>query len=98
MDKTLLNQLPEEVQKEVLKTLKAFDEVYVVFEYGKYNVSTGIALKKTYGVDHRTIGTIKAIDVYTEDERTENYIECFHDYPIWYKGKRDYIALKEKFS
>lgn len=51
-------------------------------------------LKASYAEDHEFIGTYKAKEVYTEPERTINYVESFHDYPIWYKGKRDYKWLK----
>lgn len=89
-----LNTLPKEVQHEVKSILKAYDEVNVIFEYGEYHVSPGITLKARYAEDHEFIGTYKAKEVYTEPERTINYVESFHDYPIWYKGKRDYKWLK----
>ena len=88
-----LNTLPVEVQNEVKDILKAYNEVNVTFEYGEYHVSPCISLKATYGEDHEFIGTYKAKEVYTEKERTINYVESFHDYPIWYKGKRDYRWL-----
>ena len=89
-----LNTLPNEVQHEVKSILKAYDEVNVIFEYGEYNVSPGITLKASYAEDREFIGTYKAKEVYTEQERTINYVESFHDYPIWYKGKRDYKWVK----
>ena len=33
-------------------------------------------------------------DLFTEDERTENYINYFHKYPAWYRGRRDEAMLE----
>lgn len=96
-----LNNLPKEVIAEVKNILKAFDEVNVVFEYGKYDVSTSIVLKAHYATDHKFIGTFYAKDVYTEVERIENYINEFGDYPMNYHGDRDYDKLmqaKQKYD
>lgn len=87
---TNLKTLPIEIQEKVKSVLKAYDEVHVVFEYGEYHVSAGIALKATYGDDHKFIGTYKATEIFTPEERIINYVEAFHDYPIQYKGKKDY--------
>ena len=93
-----LLQLPEAIQNKVKNTLKAFNEVSVIFEYGEYTASTGHCLKAKYADDYKVFGTFYVDDIYTLDERTENYMESFHDYPIWYKGKRDYIELKARFN
>lgn len=98
LSKEQLEALPSDVQTKVLNTLKAYDECSVVFEYGEYHVSTGHCLKAVYADDRKFIGTFYAEDIYTLEERTENYIESFRDYPIWYKGPRDYLALKARFG
>ena len=85
--------LPENVRAEALSTLKAFSEVNIIFENGRYNVSTGISIRKSYPADHNFIGIVYADDVFTDDEKILNYIESFHDYPPQYKGKRDYQML-----
>lgn len=85
-----LNTLPSEVIEKVKSILRAYDEVNVIFEYGEYHVSAGLCIKATYGADHEFIGTYKAKEVYTEEERILNYINSFQDYPIEYKGKRNY--------
>ena len=90
-----LNNLPKEVIAEVKNILKAFDEVNVVFENGKYDVSTAIVIKAHYAADHKFIGTFYAKDVFTEAERIENYINEFGDYPCNYHGERDYDKLHE---
>ena len=85
-----LNTLPSEVVEKVKSILRAYDEVNVIYEYGEYHVSAGLCIKSTYGADHEFIGTYKAKEVYTEEERILNYINSFQDYPIEYKGKRNY--------
>ena len=89
------NELPADVQKDIKQTLKAYSEVFVVFEYGEYHVGVGVSLKAVYAPDHEVIGTFYAKDLYTPEERDINYIEEFHDYPAGYKGKRDYRLLRE---
>jgi len=84
------NELPQEVQEKAKNTLKAYDEVNVIYEYGEYHVSVGVALKAQYAPDHEVIGRYRAEDIFTDNERIINYVESFHDYPIQYKGKRNY--------
>lgn len=80
----------EEQKKSVKSTLKAFREVTVEFEYGEYHFSTGVSLKANYAPDHKLVGTVYAEDIFTEEERLLNYVESFHEFPIGYKGKRNY--------
>lgn len=88
-----LNTLPQETQLHIKNTLKAYDEVFVSYENGRYLLGT--CIKSSYAPDHKTLGTIKASDIYKEVELMENYINSFCDYPIEYKGKRDYSMLRE---
>ena len=85
--------LPLNVQEQAKKTLRSFDEVNVIFEYGEYHVSAGIAVKSHYADDHEYIGHYKADDIFTPEERIINYVESFHSYPVQYKGKRDYNMI-----
>ena len=87
------NALPIDVQEQVKRTLRSYDEVNVIYEYGEYHVSTGLAIKCHYADDHEYLGCYKAKDLFTPDERMLNYVEAFHEYPIEYKGKRDYRML-----
>lgn len=80
--------LPKEVQEHIKETLKAYDEETVFFEYGKY--CYGVCIKAHYAPDHKYIGTYRADEIYTEEERILNYVNVFQDYPSNYKGKRDY--------
>lgn len=93
MTNTNFNTLPQEVQEQAKSVLRAFPRVHITFEYGKYHVSSGIALLASYPEDFKVIGDYTDKEIFTEDERTLNYINSFHDYPIWYKGKRDYRWL-----
>lgn len=44
--------------------------------------------------DEKLILTIRETDVFTDDERAENYINYFHKSPSWYRGKRDEAMLE----
>lgn len=83
-------ELPVDVQAEVKRVLRAYDECPVTYEYGRYDVGGGICIKKNYAPDHEFIGVYYADDVFTEEERIINYAESFHEYSPLYKGKRDY--------
>jgi hypothetical protein len=87
------NNLPETVQAKVKEILRAYRKCYVVYEYGEYHVSAGIALKAKYAPDHEFIGEYRDTEIYTDAERVINYVESFHDYPIEYRGKRDYRMI-----
>lgn len=95
MTKSSINNLPASVQAEVREVLRAYPSVHVYFEYGEYHVSIGCCIKATYGADRKDFGTIIAAEVYTEEERTENYCNSFADYPAGYKGLRDYALMRE---
>ena len=87
------NELPMEIQEEIREKLRAYEDVTVWFENGRYNY--GLLIKKEYAPDQEYIGRYYAKDVYTEEERILNYCEQFHAYPIEYKGKRDYELIKD---
>lgn len=77
VDKMPLEKLPEEIQQEVRQTLKAYQRCNVYFEYGKFHTRTGYCVKAEYNFDHFVCGEYKASDVYTEEERRQNFIESF---------------------
>ena len=72
-----LEKLPEAVQQEVRQTLKAYQRCNVYFEYGEFHVRTGYCIKANYNFDHIVCGEYKAKEVYTPEERRQNYIEVF---------------------
>lgn len=90
---TNFNELPQDVQDRVKRTLRAYDEETVWFENGRYTY--GVYIQSKYAADHKYIGTYYAKDIYTEEERILNYCEEFHSYPINYKGNQDYSIIKD---
>ena len=55
------NSLPQDLQVEIKNILKAYNDVDVWYEYGRYTFGT--AMKKTYAHDHRFIGKYRESDV-----------------------------------
>lgn len=72
-----LTALPAEVQAEVKSRLKAYSRCNVVFEYNRFTVSCGVCIKSHYNYDHFVCGEYKADEVYTLEERRQNYFESF---------------------
>jgi len=75
-----LNTLPDYIQACVRNTLKCYDETSVLFYNGKYHERTGTMLLATYPADYKVIGYYTAKEVYTLEERENNYIEQFGDF------------------
>lgn len=76
-DTMKLDDLPEKVQAEAKDVLKAYNRVNVIYEYSTWHVSASICVKSSYGYDHFFAGTYYAKDVYTEEERRQNFFEAF---------------------
>lgn len=72
-----LADLPEEVQKDVRGILRAFDVCHVEYEHGAFRAGTCVCLQATYPADHFVAGSYRAEDVYTPEQRRENFIEEF---------------------
>lgn len=92
------SELPERVQGQCREMLKAYDSVNVSFENGSIQASTGTCIRSKYPADREVWGRYRAKDVFTESEQIINYVECFHSYPLKYKGRKDWgliAALKE---
>lgn len=70
-DMELIESLPDEVAREVLDTLKYFTECYVTFQYGKFEVSTGIGIYSRYAPDHKFWGSAKANNIYSPQMQRE---------------------------
>ena len=77
-------KLPEEIKDKVKETLKAFNKCSVIYEKRKnigekenFSVSVGICLQSKYSPDYFVCGDYKANEIYTEEERRQNYIEVF---------------------
>lgn len=89
------DELPIDIQASAKSILKAYNEVNIVFENGKYNVSSSSSVTATYAADHKFIGVYYADDVFTTDELIVNYAESFHDFSPRYKGPRDYKMMND---
>lgn len=88
-------ELTNEVKEQVKSVCRAYSEAHVEYYNGEYHVEAGVSLRAIYPDDFEVIGDYKAVDIFTEDERTINYVNAFHSYPVWYKGKRDYSLMRK---
>ena len=87
------SKLPIEIQDHVKSILKAYDDVTVWYEHGRFTF--GDSIKAKYGEDHRFIGHYYAHEIFSEDERIVNYCNEFHSYPSEYKGFRDWSLIRD---
>lgn len=53
----------------IASDLCAFDETNITYEYGQFRVSPSLSLTKEYATDHTFIGTVKAEEWYTKEQR-----------------------------
>lgn len=66
-----LRALPYQVAEEAMNCLLDYDDVTIIYEDGKYNVSANMIISSQYAKDRRYIGNFKAIEIYpNEKERT----------------------------
>ena len=63
----------KDIVEDVKRTLKCYDETYITYEYGEYKEMPMIGIYKEYAPDHKFIGSVRAKDIYTLEERIENY-------------------------
>ena len=88
----LLSRYSTEVQTKVANMLKVYDKCHVERHGQNYIVTTSWTLKSAYG-DEEILDEFSKDDIYTKEEQMLNYVESFHEYPITYKGERDYRML-----
>lgn len=81
--KVPFDMLPEDIQNKAKSTLKAFDQVTVEYENGQFHVSTGYCIRASYGYDHTVCGYYKADELFTKEERRQNFIEVFGYAPAY---------------
>lgn len=70
-------KLPLAVRHEVMETLKVFDEVSVIFEYGEYHVNTTTYICKEYAPDKKFIDIYSSEELYTKYQRAVNFYTEF---------------------
>lgn len=67
MNKTLLNQFPQEIQNRIISTLRIYNEVTVEYEYGRWTAVAATCLKTYYAPDYK-VWFVKDTDIYTKEE------------------------------
>ena len=72
-----LEELPELIQAQVKSVLRAYPKCTVTYEHSKFSVSACTCIRATYDWDHFVAGTYKDDEVYTLEERRQNYEEEF---------------------
>ena len=87
--KLTIATLPERLLDEARELLRGGEaEVEVIRWNGRLRV-VGKVFPYEHSWDEKHLLTIREADLFTEAERTENYINYFHKYPAWYTGRRD---------
>lgn len=91
--KLTIATLPERLLAEAREMLRGGEaEVEVIRWNGRLHV-VGKAIPHEHSRDERVLLAIREADLFTGDERTENYVNLHHRYPPWYKGRRDEAML-----
>ena len=93
-EKLTIENLPKRILREVKDMLRwAETEAWVICRCGMLAV-----VRKNYycdeSMDEKLLLIIREEDLFTEDERTKNYINYNLEYPSWYKGKRDRTVFR----
>lgn len=69
--------LPEAVKDDIKNILKTYHTVYVHFECGHFHTGAWYGIKASYPADYFVVGEYKDTEIYTLEERRQNYIEVF---------------------
>lgn len=92
--KLTIDNLPKPLLDEARDMLRGEEtEVYVIRWNRRMRV-VGQVFPYEHSMDEKLLLTIREADLFTETERTENYINYYHKYPAWYMGKRDEAMLE----
>lgn len=70
----------DQLVAKIASDLCCFDETNITYEYGEFRVSPSIAITATYAPDHTFIGTVKADEWYTPEQR-----KALHEVGFGYK-------------
>ena len=88
-----IGTLPKHLLDEARDMLRGEDTVVEVIRWNGRMRVVGKVFPYEHSWDEKLLLTIREADLFTDEERTENYINYFHKYPAWYKGKRDEAML-----
>ena len=89
-----IDTLPKPLLEEAREMLRGEDTVVEVIRWNGRMRVVGKVFPYEHSWDERLLLTIRETDLFTEAERTENYINYYHKYPSWYTGKRDEAMLE----
>ena len=89
-----IETLPKRLLDAVREMLRVEDNAVEVIKWNGGMHVVGKVFPYEHSWDEKLLLTIRETDLFTEDERTENYINYFHKYPAWYKGRRDEAMLE----
>ena len=92
-EKLTIETLPKRILDEARDMLRGEDTVVEVIRWNGRMRVVGKVFPYEHSWDEKLLLTIRETDLFTDEERTENYINYFHKYPAWYKGKRDEAML-----
>lgn len=81
-----MRELPDYIMEEVKLVLRYEAVAYVIRWNGRLRIVASLR-GYLHAEDECLVATFRQEDVFTEDERTENYINANHRYPPWYKGR-----------
>ena len=94
MTKTLtIDTLPRHLLDEAREMLRREETEVHVIRWNRRIRVVGQVFPYEHSMDEKLLLTIREADLFTEDERTENYVNYYHRYPAWYKGRRDDAIL-----
>ena len=92
----IIDQIKELVKKgnvARILVLRGEDTEVQVIRWNRRLRVVGKVFPYEHSWDEKILLTIREADLFTEAERTENYINYFHKYPAWYTGRRDEAML-----
>ena len=93
-EKLTIETLPKRILDEARDMLRGEDTVVEVIRWNGRMRVVGKVFPYEHSWDEKLLLTIREADLFTEAERTENYINYFHRYPAWYTGRRDAAMLE----
>ncbi len=92
--KLTIETLPKNLLDEAREMLRGEDTVVEVIRWNGRMRVVGKVFPYEHSWDEKLLLTIREADLFTEAERTENYINYYHKYPSWYTGRRDEAMLE----
>ena len=94
LEKLTIENLPKPLLEEAREMLRGEDAEVQVIRWNRHLRVVGKVFPYEHSWDEKLLLTIRETDLFTEDERTENYINYFQKYPAWYRGRRDEAMLQ----